>query len=154
LDDDRNPRAIATRVLDPHERSIQPTAGCDCRYARKAEGPAKRSQLKGSPVPLGVACLPCRAQEDGFAETGPASLKRPPVRAEGSAMRVNLAVLVALLVVSGSSATAASLITGKQIKDGSVTGKDVRNRSLTPADFLGSVRGKPGPQGPAGRQGQ
>jgi hypothetical protein len=69
-------------------------------------------------------------------------------------MRVNLAVLVALLVVSGSSATAASLITGKQIKDGSVTGKDVRNRSLTPADFLGSVRGKPGPQGPAGRQGQ
>jgi hypothetical protein len=76
------------------------------------------------------------------------------------------AVLLAVLVLSiglGGTAGAVSLITGKQIKDGTVRGRDVGNGSLTgadvadkslsPADFSGSVQGPPGPQGPAGPQG-
>ena len=42
------------------------------------------------------------------------------------------------------------MLSGKQIRDGTVTGGDVRDESLTPADFDGSVggpRGLPGLQG-------
>lgn len=63
-----------------------------------------------------------------------------------------LSVVAVILAVSGT-ATAASLITSKQIKDGTVTGRDVKNRSLSPADFSGSVRGPQGPAGPAGTTG-
>ena len=80
--------------------------------------------------------------------------------------RTLTAVLLAALVLSiglGGTAAAASLITGKQIKDGTVRGRDVGNSSLTgadvadkslsPADFSGSVQGPAGPQGPTGPQG-
>ena len=80
--------------------------------------------------------------------------------------RTLTAVLVAVLVLSiglGGTAAAVSMVTGKQIKDGTVRGRDVGNgsltgadvadRSLTPADFSGSVQGPAGPQGPAGTDG-
>jgi hypothetical protein len=41
----------------------------------------------------------------------------------------------AVVIASAGSATAATLITGKQIKDGTITSRDVRNRSLTGADI-------------------
>jgi len=80
--------------------------------------------------------------------------------------RTATALLLAVLVLSvglGGTAAAVSLVTGKQIKDGSVrsrdigngslTGSDVADKSLTPADFTGSIQGPTGPQGPAGAQG-
>ncbi len=76
------------------------------------------------------------------------------------------AALLVLLVASlgiGGTAAAVSLVTGKQIKDGTVRGRDVGNgsltgadvadKSLTAADFTGSVQGPAGPQGPVGPQG-
>jgi len=60
--------------------------------------------------------------------------------------------MIAVLALAGT-ATAAKLITGKQVKNSSLTGKDVKNRSLTAADFKGSVRGAAGPAGPAGAKG-
>lgn len=42
--------------------------------------------------------------------------------------------VIALVVACAGSATAASLITGAQIKNGTVTGADVRNKSLTGKD--------------------
>jgi hypothetical protein len=74
-----------------------------------------------------------------------------------------LQCVVALLVGIGGTATAAKPITGAQIKDGSVhgrdrangsvTGKDVKNGSLTKKDFTGSLQGVPGPAGPEGPAG-
>jgi hypothetical protein len=67
--------------------------------------------------------------------------------------------IFALTLATVGSATAAKLITGKQIKNASVTGKDVKDRSLSAADFSGSVegprgpQGEPGPAGPAGPAG-
>ena len=88
------------------------------------------------------------------------------------------AALLAVLVLSiglGGTAGAVTLITGKQIMDGTVRGRDVGNGSLTgadvadmslsAADFNGSVQGPsgapgaqglqglPGPEGPAGVSG-
>jgi hypothetical protein len=62
--------------------------------------------------------------------------------------------LIALFVaLSGTAVAAKGLITSAGIKDGTIQGIDVKNKSLTPADFSGSVRGPqgaPGPQGPQG----
>jgi hypothetical protein len=71
---------------------------------------------------------------------------------------------VALFVACTGSATAATLITGGQIKNNSVTTKDVKNKSLRGADFkpgdlprgpTGATggQGPPGAQGPQGPQG-
>ena len=80
--------------------------------------------------------------------------------------RAATAVLLAVVVLTigvGGTAGAVSLITGKQIKDGTVrsrdvgngslTGADVADKSLSPADFSGSVQGPAGPSGPQGPQG-
>lgn len=74
-----------------------------------------------------------------------------------------LAAVAVLALTLGTSVTAATLITGKQIKDGSVTGKDLRNGSvtgadirdgsLTPADYRGAIVGPEGPAGAAGPSG-
>ena len=70
-----------------------------------------------------------------------------------------LVTAVAFLVLAGTSvaqdavSSAATLITGKQVKNGTITGKDVKNHSLTKKDFKGSVRGPQGIQGPQGLQG-
>lgn len=60
----------------------------------------------------------------------------------------------ALVLVTAGGATAAGMITGKDIKNGSVTSKDVKNGSLLLKDFKKSERGKlVGPAGPAGGTG-
>ncbi|GAB3016425.1 hypothetical protein GCM10011376_04080 [Nocardioides flavus (ex Wang et al. 2016)] len=69
-----------------------------------------------------------------------------------------IAVAGALLVVSATGgATAALVITGKQIKDNSVTSKDIKNRTLKTKDLAAStvaaLKGNTGPAGPAGPQG-
>jgi hypothetical protein len=72
--------------------------------------------------------------------------------------------LLALFVALGGSSFAApvrdaakQLITGKQVKKNSLSGKHIKDRSLTPADFRGGVpagpQGERGPQGPAGPAG-
>lgn len=85
------------------------------------------------------------------------------------ASRTTLILLVAvlLLAVPATVAGAAALITGKDVKDGSLrsadvkdrslTGKDVKDGSLTRRDYTGPVEegptGPTGPQGPPGPQG-
>ncbi|MGH2821730.1 MAG: hypothetical protein ACRDLY_01675 [Thermoleophilaceae bacterium] len=66
-------------------------------------------------------------------------------------MKSLIAVAVTILVVGATSATAATLITSKQIKDNSVRSKDVRNGTLLLKDFKASQRAKL--RGPAGQQG-
>jgi hypothetical protein len=67
---------------------------------------------------------------------------------------------LALFVALGGSAYAAVLVTGKNIKDASVTGRDIKNRSLganklsaATVSALAGQRGPAGPQGPAGERG-
>jgi hypothetical protein len=72
-------------------------------------------------------------------------------------------IALALLLAAGGTATAAKLITGKDVKNSSLTGADIRNssltgsdvkdRSLSPKDFSGSVQGPAGPQGAPGPTG-
>jgi hypothetical protein len=67
--------------------------------------------------------------------------------------------LIALFVVSGGSAMAASLITSKQIKDGTIQAKDISKKAKqalkgnTGLRGLSGALGPMGPQGPAGPQG-
>ena len=79
-------------------------------------------------------------------------------------LRRNAVAYLALFVaLGGTSFAAATVITGKNVKDssltgadvkkGSLTGSDVKNKSLAPADFNGSVTGPQGPQGATGPQG-
>jgi hypothetical protein len=67
--------------------------------------------------------------------------------------RIIAVIAVVAMLLGAGGATAAQVITGKQIKNNSVTGKDIRNESLTRSDFKGSVRGPRGPAGPQGSQG-
>ena len=74
-----------------------------------------------------------------------------------------LALALALAVGLAGSATAAKLITGSDIKNGSLTSADVKNGSLTARDLSRATRdglagaegdtGAAGPQGPAGQKG-
>ena len=97
------------------------------------------------------------------------NVRRHIRRARASTVIASLALFVAL----GGSATAATLITGAQIKNGSITGQDIKNSSVTGGDVkngtLGSAdfgkstkasskgsqgdRGATGQAGPAGGQG-
>jgi hypothetical protein len=61
-------------------------------------------------------------------------------------------VLSFLLVTNPVVADAAKQITGKQIKNGTVTGKDVKDRSLRSTDFAAGELPS-GPQGPTGATG-
>jgi hypothetical protein len=62
-----------------------------------------------------------------------------------------LGVAAACLLVSGSGAAAAAgLVTGADVRNSTLTGKDSKDRSLSPADFKTSVRGPAGPAGAAG----
>jgi hypothetical protein len=62
---------------------------------------------------------------------------------------------IALLLAGAGSATAATLISGAQVKDSSLTGRDIKDGSLTSKEFRkGTLRaGLRGPQGAQGRQG-
>lgn len=75
---------------------------------------------------------------------------------------VAVAASAVLMTVPVASATTASLVTGRQIKDGSITGRDVRNDSIgarkvghLPAGPQGpqGIQGAQGPQGPTGPPG-
>jgi Collagen triple helix repeat (20 copies) len=68
---------------------------------------------------------------------------------------------LALFAALGGSAYAAVTVTGANIKDGTVTGKDVKNRSLGTGKLstkavssLAGQRGPAGPQGPKGNPGE
>ena len=65
---------------------------------------------------------------------------------------------LALFAALGGSAYAAVTVTGKNIKDGTVTGRDVKNRSLGTTKLsstaVSSLTGKRGPAGPQGQKGQ
>jgi hypothetical protein len=64
-----------------------------------------------------------------------------------------VAGLVALLAGGGVATGARSLITGAEIKDGSITGRDIKPGSLSPRLFAGSQRGARGPRGAQGTPG-
>jgi hypothetical protein len=68
--------------------------------------------------------------------------------------------IVALFVAFSGTATAALVLTGRNIKDGTITAKDVKNSTLgtnkLSNEAISSLTGQPrsaGPQGPAGPQG-
>ncbi|MBN1529910.1 MAG: collagen-like protein [Thermoleophilaceae bacterium] len=65
-----------------------------------------------------------------------------------------VAIAGVVLAVAGS-ATAASVITGKQIKNSSITSQDIKNKSLLRGDFRSGQlpAGARGPQGPQGLRG-
>src|SRR6185436_11235921 len=46
-----------------------------------------------------------------------------------------IACVITALLIGGGTATASSLITGAKIKDNSITGKDIKNRSIKLADL-------------------
>jgi hypothetical protein len=64
---------------------------------------------------------------------------------------------LALFAALGGSAYAAVTVTGKNIQDGTITGKDVKNRSLGKSKLsrtaLSSLTGARGPAGPQGEPG-
>jgi Collagen triple helix repeat (20 copies) len=64
---------------------------------------------------------------------------------------------LALFAALGGSAYAAVTVTGKNIKDGTITGRDVKNRSLGTGKLsptaVSSLTGQPGPAGPQGEKG-
>lgn len=71
---------------------------------------------------------------------------------------VTLSVLLLVLLFGGvSGAVAGTMITGKQIKNGTVTGIDLKNGSVTGADLSAStkaaLRGRVGPTGAPGTSG-
>lgn len=64
--------------------------------------------------------------------------------------------VTAVVLASVGSATAASLITGARVSDGSLTGADIRDGSIARADLATSARSaaaKRGPRGPRGPRG-
>jgi Collagen triple helix repeat (20 copies) len=64
---------------------------------------------------------------------------------------------LALFATLGGTAYAAVTVTGKNIKDGTVTGRDVKNRSLGTNELsptaVSSLKGQPGPAGSQGDKG-
>jgi hypothetical protein len=64
-------------------------------------------------------------------------------------------VVVTLGISATASGTVRALITGRDIKDGSITSADVANKSLQLQDFSpGATSSLTGPAGPAGAQGE
>ena len=83
-------------------------------------------------------------------------------RTPRTALTVIVAAL-ALMLAAGTGATASLMISGKQIKDNSVTSQDIKNKSLKVKDLSRKAqvklkgatgeRGATGPAGPAGPAG-
>jgi len=65
----------------------------------------------------------------------------------------NVTSTLALMLALGGTSYAAVLITGRDVKNGSLTGADVRDRSLAARDFKGSITGPQGEAGPPGLKG-
>jgi hypothetical protein len=68
-----------------------------------------------------------------------------------------VACLAFLVATAGAGTAATVLITGKQVKDGSLTGVDVKNRSLGAIDLtaaaVATLKGQAGPAGAKGDKG-
>ncbi|HEX8648246.1 MAG TPA: hypothetical protein VF715_15235 [Thermoleophilaceae bacterium] len=70
----------------------------------------------------------------------------------------NAIACIALFAALGGTSYAAAKITGANVKDNSLTTKDIRNKSLLAKDFKAGQlpagpQGQQGPQGPTGQQG-
>jgi hypothetical protein len=74
------------------------------------------------------------------------------LRTRGVARSVLVAAAL-IAVAAGGTAVAGSLIDSGDVKNNSLKGIDVKNKSLTKKDFRGSVRGPAGAQGPTGARG-
>jgi hypothetical protein len=75
---------------------------------------------------------------------------------ESPARRIKSPMLLAVvivLVLSIGTAAATKLITGKDIADHSITGRDIKKKSLPLSVLKVTPAGKPGPQGPPGSRG-
>jgi hypothetical protein len=81
------------------------------------------------------------------------SILRRLLRRHGTAV-----AYLALFAALGGSAYAAVTVTGKNIKDGTITGSDVKNQSLgtskLSATAVSSLTGQRGPAGPQGDKGE
>jgi hypothetical protein len=70
-----------------------------------------------------------------------------------------LSVIAVLLACTAGATAASSLITGKQIKNGTITGADIKSATIGPSKLSDGLAsqiedgGLPGPQGPAGPSG-
>ena len=64
----------------------------------------------------------------------------------------NVVSTLCLFILLGGAAYAATRVTGRNVVNGSLTGRDVKDRSLKPADFRAGALPE-GPRGPAGAPG-
>jgi hypothetical protein len=63
-------------------------------------------------------------------------------------------LVIALVVAASSGAVAAKKITGADVKNSSLTTKDIKDQTLQPADFSDAAKSSlAGPAGPAGAKG-
>ena len=65
----------------------------------------------------------------------------------------NVMATLAVFIALGGTSWAAVKITGANVKNGSLTGKDIRDRSIAPRDLKKKVTGKRGPAGAPGPRG-
>jgi hypothetical protein len=81
-------------------------------------------------------------------------LKKLLVRLVRQSPAMIVAMLALFVALTGTAvATTSALIGSAQIRNNSITGLDVKNRSLRPIDFRGSVRGPRGLRGLTGATG-
>ncbi len=81
-------------------------------------------------------------------------LKKVLVRVARQSPAMIVAMLALFVALTGTAvATTSALIGSAQIRNNSITGLDVKNRSLRPIDFRGSVRGPRGLRGLPGATG-
>ena len=81
-------------------------------------------------------------------------LKKLLVRMARQSPALIVAMLALFVALTGTAvATTSALIGSAQIRNNSITGLDVKNRSLRPIDFRGSVRGPRGLRGLTGATG-
>jgi Collagen triple helix repeat (20 copies) len=81
-------------------------------------------------------------------------LKKLLVRVARQSPAMIVAMLALFVALTGTAvATTSALIGGAQIRNNSITGLDVKNRSLRPIDFRGSIRGPRGLRGLPGAAG-
>ena len=75
-------------------------------------------------------------------------LKKLLARVARQSPALIVAMLALFVALTGTAvATTSALIGSAQIRNNSITGLDVKNRSLRPIDFRGSVRGPRGLRG-------
>lgn len=69
----------------------------------------------------------------------------------GPSVMTVIAVAVVMTLTAGTGAVAGSMITGKQIKKGTITSKHLKNGTVRPADLSSAAKRRmTGPAGPEG----